>query len=431
MNFDDPRNQGLLALAAGLMAPSRGGSFGGAAAQGLQGYQQAYGNASNVRSQSEQMKMQRELFDIKKAGAARDAAKQAERDELIKLLMPQMQQPNAAPAQMRPSPQEASGLYQPPPMMGEQPPMGGQQSPMGQPPAMGGGQIDEQRRKQIMYRLAATSDDPLKALQDLMKPPETYVVNGRVFEKGTNREIREVPQQTPAYNPYRDLVGPEGPNTPLIKARESVAEKGAMRVQIPGQQRAEDSKEGEYLVKDFYENVVPVADVARGILPQLDSMSRSLDNADFETGFAPEVRKTIAEGLGFLGSKKAQQAATGAQEFNAAMSEIVLQKQQAQKGPQTENDARRIEATTAALGNTPDANKFLIAVSKAQAKRDIAREQFYADWKAKKRSYEGARSAWNSGPGGTSLFDTPDLLPYKGVRSGEAKERPPLESFFK
>ncbi len=77
-----------------------------------------------------------------------------------------------------------------------------------------------------------------------------------------------------------------------------------------------------------------------------------------------------------MGIKDAEKFATDAQVFNSQAKEVVLQKQLAQKGPQTESDAKRIEETGASLGNTPAANKFILDVAMAQNDRDIAYYNF-------------------------------------------------------
>jgi hypothetical protein len=83
-----------------------------------------------------------------------------------------------------------------------------------------------------------------------------------------------------------------------------------------------------------------------------------------------------------------------------------------QKGPQTESDAQRITATGAQLGNTKDANKFVLNVAKAQLQRDLKQREFYAAWRAKNDTFEGAEDAWYAGDGGKSLFESPVLKKY-------------------
>jgi hypothetical protein len=96
----------------------------------------------------------------------------------------------------------------------------------------------------------------------------------------------------------------------------------------------------------------------------------------------------------------------------ASANAAVLQRQLEQKGPQTESDAKRITATGAQLGNTKDANRFILNVAKAQLQRDIEQRAFYAKWRDKNKTLEGAEDAWFAGPGSKSLFESPVLKKY-------------------
>lgn len=76
------------------------------------------------------------------------------------------------------------------------------------------------------------------------------------------------------------------------------------------------------------------------------------------------------------------------------MQNIVLNKMQAQKGPQTENDAKRIEKTVATIANTPQAFEFLLDAAIATEERAIEQKRFYEDWKDNTGSLKGASRAW-------------------------------------
>jgi hypothetical protein len=90
----------------------------------------------------------------------------------------------------------------------------------------------------------------------------------------------------------------------------------------------------------------------------------------------------------------------------------LLDRQLEQKGTQTANDSLRIEQTGAQLGNTPEANRFLIDVAKGQYKRDIEQRNFFDKWWSQNKTYEGAEDAWYASDGGKSLFDRPELKKY-------------------
>jgi hypothetical protein len=143
----------------------------------------------------------------------------------------------------------------------------------------------------------------------------------------------------------------------------------------------------------------------------LETQEQILDSG-FRTGFGTEAQKAGASVLAALGVPEAGKFATNAQTFLAATQQAVLQRQLEQKGPQTEADAQRITQTGAQLGNTPDANKFIVTVAKTQLKRDIEQRNFYDKWWKEKNTYDGAEDAWLMGQGGKSLFESPELKKY-------------------
>ncbi len=181
-------------------------------------------------------------------------------------------------------------------------------------------------------------------------------------------------------------------------------------IKLPEQERAEKGARGKLLVEQ-YQDVSKAASLAAKTLPAVETQERVLDSG-FKTGFGTEVQKAGASVLAALGVPEAAKYATSAQTFLAATQQAVLQRQLEQKGPQTEADAQRITQTGAQLGNTPEANRFIISVAKAQLKRDIAQRNFYDKWWKDKGTYDGAEDAWFSGDGGKSLFDRPELKQY-------------------
>lgn len=191
------------------------------------------------------------------------------------------------------------------------------------------------------------------------------------------------------------------------------------------QEKAERGKFGELLV-DQYKNISNAASLAAKTLPALDTQAKILDQG-FTTGFGTDVKKAGASLLSALGVPEAEKFATDAQTFLAATQQAVLQRQLEQKGPQTEADAQRITQTGAQLGNTVNANRFIIDVAKAQLKRDIDQRNFYTEWRRGpgKGSFDGAEDAWFSGPGGKSLFDRPELKKYAAPAGAAAPAAAP------
>lgn len=230
-----------------------------------------------------------------------------------------------------------------------------------------------------------------------------------VIDQGGQRQLVQTA-------PFSNQVTPLGTyaDVPLPAAVQAqkmqVAEKGAPKVSYGPQEKAEKIEYGKLLIDDF-KNIKAQATVATKSLPAIESNLAILDKG-FDTGFGTETIAAGARVLGALGVQNAKDFATDAQTFLASANAAVLQRQLEQKGPQTESDAQRITATGAQLGNTKDANKFVLNVAKAQLQRDLKQREFYAAWREKNKTFEGAEDAWYAGDGGKSLFESPVLKKY-------------------
>ena len=201
-------------------------------------------------------------------------------------------------------------------------------------------------------------------------------------------------------------------------------------VNVNAGQKAEDVEFGQFVVNQ-YKEVSARADVATRSLPALDINLKTLEKG-FDTGFGTETIAAGAKVLAALGVQNAKDFATDAQTFLANANNAVLQKQLEQKGVQTAADADRITSTGAQLGNTKEANKFILSVAKAQLQRDIAQRKFYSDWRTENKTFRGAEDAWYAGPGGASLFDSPILKKYAEPVAGQAEKRTQkLDEIFK
>lgn len=211
------------------------------------------------------------------------------------------------------------------------------------------------------------------------------------------------------------------PEEEAQKARIAAASRAQTTVVLPPQEKAEQTARGGMLVKQ-YEGVSEAAKIAGKTLPALESNLAILDKG-FDTGFGTEAKTAGAKVLAAFGVKDAEKYATDSQTFLANATQAVLQRQLEQKGPQTEADAQRITQTGAQLGNTKDANRFLLSVARAQLKRDIAQRNFYDKWWKTNKTYDGAEDAWYAGEGGKSLFDSPELKAYGATPQTEANRR--------
>jgi hypothetical protein len=220
-------------------------------------------------------------------------------------------------------------------------------------------------------------------IQDPTNPSQTLRIDARVYKGGG--------LGSPG------VIGLGVPKTPQVSVT-TVGEK------------AESGEYGKLLVED-YKGIQNAAIVAAKTLPALEANLATLDKG-FDTGFGAGAKAAGAKVLAALGVKEAENFATDAQTFVANANAAVLNKQLEQKGPQTEADAQRITSTGAQLGNTKEANRFLIKVARAQLKRDIAQRNFYRKWRDERKTFEGAESAWIRDEGGKSLFDSPELKDY-------------------
>lgn len=195
-----------------------------------------------------------------------------------------------------------------------------------------------------------------------------------------------------------DAVGKTEPYSPAVAAQRK-AEKaaGASRMEVNSTSEKEENKAwGKSLVAE-YDAVRERADNAAAEMNNLEM----LRNIDVQTGAGQELKATLgAWGLALgvpesMLSRMGLDRVSDAQSFIGVAQNLVLTKMQAQKGPQTEGDAKRIEQTVANLGQTPEAKDFLIDAAIALRSREMQQAEFYEQWRADKGSLDGARSAWN------------------------------------
>jgi hypothetical protein len=241
-----------------------------------------------------------------------------------------------------------------------------------------------------------------RELQDYLKPSiRTMDVGGDVltFEDRPGQPPRLI--ESRAKTPLSDEVAAQKRlmNAPVIN--------------MPPLEKAEQQARGAMLVKQ-YEQVRDQANSALQTIPALQSNLGALDRG-FQTGAFAGVKAEAANVLSALGMREAEKFATNAQTFLAKAQEQVLNNQLLQKGPQTDSDAKRISQTGAQLGYTRQANRFILKVAEAQAKRSIEQQKFYDGWYRQNNTYDGAGDAWIEGEGGKSLFERPELNEYVNV----------------
>ena len=189
--------------------------------------------------------------------------------------------------------------------------------------------------------------------------------------------------------------------------------------------RGSDSEALGKVSVDEYKQLGTAANNARKAMPGIDTAERIL-NAGFNTGWGTEAQAAAANILASLGVADAKNYATNAQLFLAQTRTVTNDRLLDQKGPQTDNDFKRTEEIGARLGNTADANKFLLAVNRAINNQTIEKHSFFTKWVSKNDSLKGAEQAWQDSPAGrASLFDRPELKQYAQVKPAAATTAKP------
>lgn len=300
-------------------------------------------------------------------------------------------------------------------------------------------QIDPSRALQMQQLMA--KDSPYGKVEPKDYTPES------VARFNTTRNYADLMPRSKvevsggmAFDPFNTkpgsfLAGPESDVIPdgrggFIANPAKLALRKAGSTQVSVDQRLENREsadKGALNVKNYGD-----LQTAAGSARKENSLLSAMERNPIDTSKAAPVTTTAMAWLASagLGGEQAKRIASNAQQFNAAAMELVLQKQLAQKGPQTESDARRLEQTVASLGNTREANSAIIAFSKAANNKTIAQERFYADWWRKHRTYEGADSAWFAGEGGRSVWDDASLARYGVVSPARAPQQQPATIDF-
>lgn len=111
----------------------------------------------------------------------------------------------------------------------------------------------------------------------------------------------------------------------------------------------------------------------------LQASIQAVRSIDLNTGWGTEQKAqgaAMLEGLGIAPSS-AKLFAANAQKFQSVAMDRLLTTLAAQKGPQTEGDSTRAQQTFVKLGNTPEANRFVLDFAQAKANMDQRRADYY------------------------------------------------------
>ena len=170
----------------------------------------------------------------------------------------------------------------------------------------------------------------------------------------------------------------------------------------------------QHLIKDFIDNTYrPVVSAGETAQSHLGSIA-ALRNINMQTGWGADAMAKGAEALASMGIKNAEKLATSAQQFNSVVYEKLMAEQKAQTGPQTEKDFKNIQQTWVKIGNTPQANAFILDLAEARANAAKRKAEFYGKAMSiadTHKDYLSIDAHWQKVQ--RSLFDDPVMQKWK------------------
>ena len=170
----------------------------------------------------------------------------------------------------------------------------------------------------------------------------------------------------------------------------------------------------QHLIKDFIDNTYrPVVSAGETAQSHLGSIA-ALRNINMQTGWGADAMAKGAEALASMGIKNAEKLATSAQQFNSVVYEKLMAEQKAQTGPQTEKDFKNIQQTWVKIGNTPQANAFILDLAEARANAAKRKAEFYGKAMSiadTHKDYLSVDAHWQKVQ--RSLFDDPVMQKWK------------------
>jgi hypothetical protein len=171
----------------------------------------------------------------------------------------------------------------------------------------------------------------------------------------------------------------------------------AFQANVAGSKEA--ARSGEQVVEKYLTDVVyPGQQQAQGSMSNATIAESILRRDPNLTGAGKEFMSNIANWMATFGMapEAAKNFTTNMAIFKSGATLELLSKQLAQKGPQTESDARRMFEAGLTTANPAEANRFIIRVMKAYAKRGLERSEFFSDWRdAHGGRMAGAVDAWH------------------------------------
>lgn len=174
-------------------------------------------------------------------------------------------------------------------------------------------------------------------------------------------------------------LGPNSPGSALPIAPDVPNQLPGMEIQSPAQKEQVGA-----LNTDFINNGFRPAIAAGDSAEKLNAQYQTLLNnpeIDKTTWSAPFQQKAyeVLNGLG-MAPDKAKSTATNSETFNAGLKDLVIPKMKSQLGQGqriNKGEVAITEQTLAKLGNTPQANKFLLNLGMALANPEVQKRDFY------------------------------------------------------
>lgn len=251
-----------------------------------------------------------------------------------------------------------------------------------------------QRRAYLIERMQAEQDPEIKAeIADSLNMDDDQLAYD-LQEAVT--QVRGIPEPQKMSSIQQKVVAAGlDPNTPegQAYARRLLEKESGTNVNID----LGAGKEAETLAKNradrydaFQQEAFEAAD-ANAQLDQLESM-------DVKTGFGEDMKAGTArvfKGLGIPGAEALLGTdITNVQSFNAVSGQLLSQALSQQKGPQTDQDAARIQKTLPNIGNEELANDFILSSLRAMNLRKQERADFYTNFLEENDTLKGADRAW-------------------------------------
>ncbi|NNF40747.1 MAG: hypothetical protein HKN64_05160, partial [Woeseiaceae bacterium] len=240
-----------------------------------------------------------------------------------------------------------------------------------------GGDIDA-LRVQLLSGEPALQVDAIKKVQGVVGP--TQFVGG--LQKGINSETGRAELFSRTSRGEVKSTGVEAPPSAPLVSIDSKAE------------TAESVERSKLLVKQLG-TIEETAQGAAQTLQQLELLDAIPAETNPLAGFKSMATQLASVVPGFDISAEQIGRVASVEQARSVINKLVLTQMQAQKGPQTENDAKRIESALASISNLPEVNLQIIRVQKAIEIRKIAQAEFWREHEEAEGTLKGAASAWN------------------------------------